>query len=60
VSHKRVHRLYRAAGLQVRRQRRNRLTRAERVPLPAPTRRLERWSMDFTSDTSPMGGSFAS
>ena len=34
VNHKRVHRIYQAAGLQVRRRRRKRLTRAERVPLP--------------------------
>jgi putative transposase len=51
VNHKRVYRLYRAAGLQVRRRRRKRLTRGERVPLPVPTRRGERWSMDFTLDT---------
>ena len=51
VNHKRLYRLYRAAGLQVRRRRRKRLTRGERVPLPTPTRRGERWSMDFTLDT---------
>src|SRR5207253_2443583 len=33
VNHKRVYRMYRAAGLQVRRRRRKRLTRGERVPL---------------------------
>ena len=47
VNHKRVHRLYRAAGLQVRRRRRKRLTRAERVPLPAPesaTASAGRWT----------------
>lgn len=58
VNHKRVHRIYRAAGLQVRRRRRKRLTRAERVPLPAPSRRLERWSMDFTTDTLADGRAF--
>lgn len=51
VNHKRVHRVYKAAGLQVRRRRRKRLTRAERTPLARPTRPSERWSMDFTSDT---------
>ena len=51
VNHKRVHRVYKAAGLQVRRRRRRRLTRAERTPLAAPSRRGERWSMDFTTDT---------
>jgi putative transposase len=58
VNHKRVHRLYQAAQLQVRRRRRKRLTRAERVPLPRPTRRLERWSMDFTVDTLADGRGF--
>jgi putative transposase len=58
VNHKRVHRIYRAAGLQVRRRRRKRLTRAERIPLPVPGRRLERWSMDFTTDTLADGRGF--
>ena len=58
VNHKRVYRIYRAAGLQVRRRRRKRLTRADRVPLPAPSQRLERWSMDFTTDTLADGRNF--
>jgi len=58
VNHKRLYRLYQAAGLQVRRRRRKRLTRGERVPLPVPTQRLERWSMDFTLDTLADGRAF--
>lgn len=58
VNHKRVHRIYRDAGLQVRRRRRKRLTRADRVPLPMPGQRLERWSMDFTVDTLADGRGF--
>ena len=58
VNHKRVHRIYQAAGLQVRRRRRKRLTRAERVPLPTASHRLERWSMDFTADTLADGRNF--
>ena len=58
VNHKRVHRIYQAAGLQVRRRRRKHLTRAERVPLPAPSRPGERWSMDFTTDTMADGRNF--
>jgi putative transposase len=58
VNHKRVHRIYQAAGLQVRRRRRKRLTRAERVPLPPASQRLERWSMDFTADTLADGRHF--
>ena len=58
VNHKRVHRIYKAAGLQVRRRRRKRLTRAERIPLPTTSQRLERWSMDFTTDTLADGRNF--
>ena len=58
VNHKRVHRVYRAAGLQVRRRRRKRLTRAERIPLPVPSGPVERWSMDFTTDTLADGRNF--
>ena len=58
VNHKRVYRLYRQAGLEVRRRRRKRLTRGERVPLPTPNRRGERWSMDFTLDTLADGRVF--
>jgi putative transposase len=58
VNHKRVHRIYRAANLQVRRRRRKRLTRAERMPLPTPNHRRERWSMDFTVDTLADGRGF--
>jgi putative transposase len=58
VNHKRVYGVYREAELQVRRRRRKRLTRGQRVPLPAPTRRGERWSMDFTVDTLADGRGF--
>ncbi len=58
VNHKRVHRIYRAAGLQVRRRHRKRLTRAERIPLPVPDQRLARRSMDFTVDTLADGRGF--
>jgi putative transposase len=58
ANHKRVHRVYREAGLQVRRRWRKRLTRADRVPLPAPSSRGERWSMDFMADTLADGRAF--
>ena len=58
ANHKRVHRVYREAGLQVRRRRRKRLTGGERVPLPAPSRRGERWSIDFMADTLADGRGF--
>jgi putative transposase len=58
ANHKRVHRVYREAGLQVRRRARKRLTRAERIPLARPTAPLERWSMDFMTDTLGDGRGF--
>jgi putative transposase len=58
ANHKRVHRVYRDAGLQVRRRRRKRLTRGERVPLPALNQPRERWSMDFMADTLADGRGF--
>ena len=58
VNHKRVYGVYRTAGLQVRRRRRKRLTRGQRVPLPLPSRRGERWSMDIMVDTLADGRGF--
>lgn len=49
VNDKRVHRLYRAEGLSLRRKRRKRLRRGG-APSTAPTRKNQRWSMDFVSD----------
>lgn len=58
VNHKRVYSVYREAKLQVRRRRRKRLTRGDRVPLPLPSRRIARWSMDFMVDTLADGRGF--
>lgn len=50
VNRKRVQRVYREAGLQVRRRRRKRVSVA-RVPIVPPREPNARWSMDFVSDT---------
>lgn len=50
VNRKRVQRVYRAAGLHVRRRRRKHVS-VVRVPRTTPTVPNERWSMDFVSDT---------
>jgi putative transposase len=50
VNHKRVYRLYREEGLQVRIKRRKKLASASRVVPPSARRVNERWSMDFVSD----------
>ena len=58
ANHKRVHRVYRDAGLQVRRRQRKRRTRADRVPIPPPSGHAERWSMDFMADILAEGPRF--
>ena len=60
VNHKRVYRLYREAGLGVRRRKRKRIGALERQPLTLPTRRNERWSMDFVFDALTDGRRFRS
>jgi putative transposase len=50
VNHKKVLRLYREEGLAVLRRRRRKRVAVQRVPLPVPSRRSERWSMDCIHD----------
>ena len=57
VNRKRTHRVYARLGLQVRTKRRRRLWRP-RVPLAAPTRPNERWSIDFMSGQLASGRRF--
>lgn len=59
VNRKRVHRLYRLEGLQVRmRVRRRKRLSLHRGPAPAPTTVHERWSMDFVHDQLADGRAF--
>ena len=57
VNRKRVQQVYRDAGLHVRRPRRKRVSIA-RIPATVPRRPMERWSMDFMSDTLGDGRTF--
>jgi putative transposase len=50
VNRKRTYRLYREAGLAVRRRKRKRIGLFERKPLPKPSTVNRSWSMDFVSD----------
>lgn len=50
VNRKRVYRIYRDAGLAVRRRTRKRIGPFERKPLPKPTAANLSWSMDFVAD----------
>lgn len=50
VNTKRVYRLYRQEGLQVRTKKRGKRAAHARVPLPEAARPNQRWSMDFVSD----------
>lgn len=55
VNHKRVERLYRLEGLQVRRRRRKKIPIAERQPLVRPGAANEVWSVDFVFDRVASG-----
>lgn len=55
VNHKRVYRVYRAEGLRVEERKRKRRAARERVPLAAPTRVNQGWSMDFMADALATG-----
>jgi putative transposase len=50
VNRKRTYRIYRDAGLAVRRRKRKRIGPFERKPLPKPSTVNRSWSMDFVSD----------
>lgn len=50
VNAKRIYRLYREEGLQVRTKKRSKHAAHVRVPLSAATQPNQRWSMDFVSD----------
>jgi len=50
VNRKRTYRIYRDAGLAVRRRKRKRIGPFERQPLPKPAAANLSWSMDFLSD----------
>ena len=58
VNHKRVYRIYQEEGLAVRRRKRKRATATERVPLAAPVRANQGWSMDFMADALATGRRF--
>jgi putative transposase len=55
ANHKRVHRIYRGAGLAVARRRKRFRVSVEREPLLLPTRPNEVWSMDFVMDALSSG-----
>jgi putative transposase len=58
VNHKRVYRLYREEGLSVRKRKRKRVSRQERLPLEAPTGPNQLWSLDFVQDRLSWGRKF--
>ena len=58
VNHKRIWRLYKEEGLEVRTKKRRKRVSALRVVLPAAAMPNERWSMDFVSDSLHDGRRF--
>lgn len=60
-NHKRIERIYREEGLQVRRRKRKQTCRSARVPLvDVPDRPNQRWSMDFVHDGLASSATFRS
>lgn len=57
VNHKRVYRVYREAGLMIRRKARKRLRRAG-SPRSAPTAANQEWALDFVHDAAESGRGF--
>ena len=55
ANHKRVHRVYREAGLAVRRRRKRARVAVERTPLQIPSGPNHTWSMDFVFDALATG-----
>ena len=58
VGKKRVYRIYKAEGLEVRTKKRKKRAAQRRVSLPAASASQERWSMDFMSDRLANGRPF--
>lgn len=58
VGNRRVYRLYRELGLEMRSKKRRKLASAQRVPMEKATRANERWSMDFVTDQLENGRYF--
>lgn len=57
VNHKRIYRVYREAGLMIRRKPRKRLLRAG-PPRAAPVAANQEWALDFVHDAAASGRSF--
>ena len=56
INHKRVERLYAEEGLQLpKRRKKLRRSFSRAIPLEAPTRPMQRWSMDFVHDSLRSG-----
>lgn len=59
VNHKRVYRLYKQEGLEIRtKHRKKKRTAVPRIPCPSAIAPNDRWSMDFVSDRLTSGRAF--
>lgn len=58
MNHKKLRRIYSEEKLQVKRRRGRKRARGTRTPMPVPTGRNQRWSLDFVSDVFGAGRRF--
>jgi putative transposase len=58
INHKRLHRIYKAMGLNQKRRTKKRVPARVRQPLAAPAQIDQQWSMDFMQDTLYCGRTF--
>lgn len=59
-NHKRIHRVYKLIGLNIRRKMKKRLPQREKLPFIIPLSANDTWSMDFMSDALSNGRKFRS
>ena len=58
INHKRTERIYGEEGLALRKKRRRKVAAGTRIPIAAPEKPNQKWSMDFVTDSLVTGRRF--